>query len=180
MYLDIIIAIPLIWGMFCGFRRGLIIELCTLMALILGVYGAATFGDMAGTFLESEFSTDPRVSHVLAFSIIFILIVIVVFIFGKILEGLIKMVALGLINKIFGMLFGLVKFALILSGIFFMLEGFPLTENLIPAKTKKESYLYPPVQGLAPKLFPILKNHFTLDDVRIRLDDIKKDVENAN
>ena len=180
MYLDIFIAIPLLWGMFRGFRRGLIIELCTLMALILGVYGAATFGDMGGSYIESEFHTDPRLSHVLAFSIIFILIVVVVFIFGKVLEGLIKMVALGLVNKIFGMLFGSLKFALILSGVLYMLNGFPLTDNLISNKSKNDSYLYSPIQGLAPKLFPILKNQTWLNDVRDRYDDLKNGVEKSN
>ncbi len=176
MYLDLFIAIPLLWGMFRGFRRGLIIELCTLMALILGVYGAATFGDMTGAYLESEFHTNPRVSHVLAFSIIFILIVVVVFIFGKVLEGLIKIVALGLINKLFGLLFGMLKFALILSGIFFMLNGFPLTDELVSRKMKNDSYLYAPVAALAPKLFPILKNQTWLDTIEDRFDELRDGV----
>ncbi len=98
MILDICILLPVLWGMFKGFKRGLIIELCTLMALILGVYGAATFGEMGSEYLRETFNTDPRVSGVLGFALLFIIIVILVFIFGKILEGLIKLVALGLVN----------------------------------------------------------------------------------
>lgn len=180
MYLDIFIAIPLLWGMFRGFRRGLIIELCTLMALVLGVYGAAAFGDMGGSYLQSEFHTEPRVSHVLAFSIIFILIVVIVFIFGKVLEGLIKMVALGIVNKLFGMMFGLLKFALILSGVLFILNGFPLTDNLISNKLKEESYLYAPVQALAPKLFPILKKQTWLNNLEEQFDNFRDNVEKSN
>ncbi len=177
MYLDLIIAIPIAWGMFRGFRRGLIIELCTLMALVLGVYGAAEFGDMAGQYLESVFNTDPRISLVLAFTLLFILIVVVVFLFGRILEKVIKLVALGIINKLFGLLFGAAKFALILSGFIFVIKGFPLTEKSIPADWKKESVLYEPVSMIAPRLFPVLKNRTWLDKIEGKFEDLREKVE---
>lgn len=176
MYLDIIIVIPILWGMFRGFKRGLIIELCTLMALVLGVYGAASFGDMAGAYLQSEFNTDPRISLVLAFSIVFIIIVVAVFIFGKILEGLIKMVALGIINKLFGLLFGMLKFALIVSGLFFIINGFPLSEKLISHKWKSDSLLYQPIASIAPKLFPILHDATWMEDLEKHFEDLKEQV----
>ena len=177
MYLDIIIVIPILWGMFRGFKRGLIIELCTLMALVLGVYGAASFGDMAGAYLQSEFNTDPRISLVLAFSIVFIIIVIAVFIFGKILEGLIKMVALGIVNKLFGLLFGMLKFALIVSGLFFIINGFPLSEKLIPTQWKSESFLYQSVASIAPKLFPIMHDATWMEDLEKHFEDLKGKVD---
>lgn len=177
MYLDIIIVIPILWGMFRGFKRGLIIELCTLMALVLGVYGATSFGDMAGQYLESEFNTDPRISLVLAFSIVFIIIVIAVFLFGKILEGLIKMVALGIVNKLFGLVFGGLKFALILSGLLFMINGFPLSEKLISSQWKSDSILYQPIASIAPRLFPILHNVTWMDNLEKHFEDLKEKVD---
>lgn len=177
MYLDLIIAIPILWGMFRGFKRGLIIELCTLMALILGVYGASAFGGTAGEYLQAEFNTDPRMSLVLAFTIVFILIVVAVFIFGKVLEGVIKMVALGLVNKLFGLLFGAIKFALIVSGLLFILNGFPVSEKIIPANWKKESYLYEPISSIAPKLFPILHDRSWMDGIEERFEGLKENVE---
>lgn len=180
MYLDLIIAVPILWGMFRGFRRGLIIELCTLIALILGVYGAAAFGELAGDYLEAQFHTDPRLSQILAFSLVFILIVIAVFSFGKILERLIKLVALGLFNKLFGMVFGGLKFALILSGLFFMLNGFSLTENLISPQARRDSLLYTPVEGLTPKLLPFLKRQSLPESVDKKIDAIQKEAEQIN
>ena len=177
MYLDIIIVIPIIWGMFRGFKRGLIIELCTLMALVLGVYGAASFGDMAGQYLESEFNTDPRISLVLAFSIVFIIIVVAVFLFGKVLEGLIKMVALGIVNKLFGLLFGGLKFAIIVSSLLFMMNGFPLSEKLIPRQWKSDSLIYHPVASIAPKLFPILHNATWIEDLEKHFEGLKEKVD---
>ena len=91
MILDICILTPLLWGMFKGFKRGLIIELCTLMALTLGVYSAATFGEMGSEYLQETFNTDPRVSGVLGFALLFLIIVVLVFVFGKALEGVVKL-----------------------------------------------------------------------------------------
>ncbi|MEM9050921.1 MAG: CvpA family protein [Bacteroidota bacterium] len=156
MILDICILVPILWGMFKGFKRGLIIELCTLMALALGVYGAATFGEMGSEYLQESFNTDPRVSGVLGFALLFVVIVILVFVFGKALEGVIKLVALGLVNKLFGLLFGGFKFALIVSGLLYLINGFPLTEDLIPEKQKQDSYLYDPAEKLVPAIYPIL------------------------
>ncbi len=176
MYLDLIILIPVAYGMFRGFKRGLIIELCTLMALVLGVFGAAEFGDIAAEFLQSEFNTDPRLSLVLAFTILFILIVVVVHFFGKVLSKVIKMVALGLVNKLFGMLFGGAKFLLIVSALLFVFEGFPLTSSLIPVKWKSDSLLYQPVSDVALQLYPVLDNQTWIDDIKSQIENIKDEV----
>lgn len=174
MYLDILIAIPLLWGMFRGFKRGLIIELCTLMALVLGIYGAIVFGDSARKFLENSYNTDPQISLVLAFALVFIVIVIAVFIFGKVLEKIINLVALGMINKIFGLVFGGIKFLLILSGIVFILNGIPLTQNIIPVKWKSESILYPIVRSVVHKISPLLDGVDFQYDLEKQIEQLKE------
>ncbi len=175
-YLDLLLAIPLIWGMYRGFTRGFIVEICTLMALILGIYGAAMFGERAGDSLELNYNTDPQMGLIIAFAALFIIIIVVVFIFGKVLEGVIKMVALGLVNKLFGLLFGGLKFALILSGILYVLNGIPGTKNLIPVSWKADSYLYEPLAQFAPTIYPILKEESWREDLIDRIDALQKDL----
>jgi len=177
MYLDLIVVIFLAWGMLRGFKRGLIIELCTLMALVLGVFGAYYFGSETADYLIKEFNTDKRVSLVLAFAILFIGIVVAVYFFGKTLEQLIKLVALGLINKLAGLVFGAAKFAILLSGIIFLIEGFPLTQNLVPREWKKESYLYEPVAEISYLIYPKLKKNNWIEKIEEGFDSIKESVE---
>ena len=100
-----------------------------------------------------------------------------VFLFGKALEGVIKMVALGLVNKLFGLLFGGLKFALIVSSLFFMINGFPITEKLIPVDSKKESLFYKPVSSIAPSVYPVLHNKTWMDDLEESFETIKEKVE---
>lgn len=176
MYLDLIIVVFVALGMIKGFKRGLIIELCTLMALILGVFGAYFFGSETAEWLTREFNTDKRVSLALAFAILFIGIVVGVFFFGKTLEKLIKIVALGLVNKLAGLLFGALKFAIILSALIFVINGFPLTENLIPKNQKQESILYEPVEKISYIIYPKLKKQDWLEKIEDGFDSLKEEI----
>ncbi len=53
-YIDLIIAIPLVWGVFVGFKNGLIIEVASLAALLLGIFGAIHFSDLTANFLVTR------------------------------------------------------------------------------------------------------------------------------
>ena len=176
MYIDLTIAVFLALGMFKGFKRGLIIELCTLMALVLGVFGAYYFGSETADILTKEFNTDKRVSIVLAFAILFIGIVVGVYFFGKTLEKLIKIIALGLLNKLAGLVFGGLKFAIILSALIFILSGFPLTKNLIPKNQIEESYLYEPIESISYVIYPKLEKYNLLDKLEEGFDSLKEEI----
>lgn len=177
MYLDLILIVFLAWGMIRGFKRGLIIELCTLMALVLGVFGAYYFGSETADYLIEEFNTDKRISLVLAFAILFIGIVIAVYFFGKTLEQLIKLVALGLVNKLAGLIFGAAKFAILLSGMIFLIEGFPLTQELVPKEWKKESYLYEPIEEISYLIYPKLKENNWIEKIEEGFENLKDKIE---
>ncbi len=172
-WLDLILALPLIWGMYRGFNRGFIIEICTLMALALGLYGASLFGEGAGEYLAETINTDERLSLVLAFTLVFVMIVVVIILFGKMLEGAVKMTAMGPVNKISGLLFGGFKFALIISALLFALEGIWLQRTLIPSSWKQDSYLYHPVAALVPKIYPILKDKSWSDRLQDKIIDVQ-------
>ena len=50
-YLDIIIAVPLLYGLIKGFSNGLVKEVTSLLALFIGVYVAINFSE----YLEPKF-----------------------------------------------------------------------------------------------------------------------------
>ena len=54
-FLDIIIAIPLVYGAYKGFRNGFIMEIFTILALFVGLYAAFTFSDqLTGMFVDTQ------------------------------------------------------------------------------------------------------------------------------
>lgn len=157
-YLDIILIIPLLWGLWRGFSRGFIMELCTLMALILGVYGAIEFSEYTGSFLAEKFNADTNLMPLIAFAVTFLIIVIIVHLFGRLLQGALKLIALGTVNKLAGAVFSLIKYALILSSFIYLINGFSPKNKILPDDLAQGSLLYKPIASLAPTLYPKMKS----------------------
>jgi membrane protein required for colicin V production len=65
--LDIIILILLVIFTIQGFRKGLVAELSSLVALVLGVYIAFYFSDVTADFLREFFGIDNKYLKSIAF-----------------------------------------------------------------------------------------------------------------
>ena len=114
-YFDLILVLPIIYGVYKGFRRGLVLEFTSLLALVLGIYGASIFSKMTFEYLSNWLDIESSYLSVASYAITFISIVIIVSLGGKLLTLLLKMVALGFINRMMGAIFGGIKVLLILS-----------------------------------------------------------------
>lgn len=157
-YFDIIIIIPLLWGAFKGFKKGLIIEVASLIALFLGVWGGVKFSSVSAKYLGEMFSISEKLMPLISFAVTFILIVIAVFALAKLLQKLIKMVALSTINKIAGAAFGVLKFTLILSVILNLINNVNSEIEFIEPEMQESSLLYKPVSSVALILIPGLSD----------------------
>lgn len=157
--LDIVIALPLVWGVYKGFRKGLVIEIATLAALLAGIYGAIRFSDSMAVLLQEEWEIDERYLPILSFAATFILIVILVNLLGRMLEKVVDMVALGFVNKLAGGIFRGLKVALILSVVFSMLQSLDEDWGLIPEELSEQSVLYEPLSTLAPLIIPAIEDN---------------------
>ncbi|MFA5781976.1 MAG: CvpA family protein [Bacteroidales bacterium] len=151
-YLDIILAIPLVWAIYRGFTKGLVIEIASLIALILGVYGGIHFS----YFISDKLNLSSPFSPLISFAITFLIIVIVIFLLAKLLEKSINLLALGFLNKLAGAFFGLLKMAFLLSILLLFINKIDLKISIVPEKTRKESLLYPTLSAFAPYIIPKL------------------------
>ena len=154
--IDIIIACLLLFGLIIGYKRGLFVELTSLVGLVLGVYGAIHFSYFLSNFLESKVSWDPSLIQVMAFAGTFIIIVIALVLLGKALTTIAETIMLGFFNKILGAVFGALKYALILSVVLIIFSEFNKTFKFMDKSKTRDSVLYEPVKNLAPFIFPKL------------------------
>jgi len=167
-WLDLIILIPLVAGLFTGFKNGLIGEVASLAALIFGIWGAIKFSDWTANLLAT-WGIESQYMHIISFVITFILIVIVIQIISKMLSELVKALALGWINRIAGVALGVLKAALITSVLLFVIDIVDQRKSFIPEDVKEESLFYEPMSDLVPNLLPFLN----IEDFEKELDDIK-------
>ena len=172
--IDIILLILLALGVIQGFRKGLIHEVATLAALILGIYGAIKFSDYTASLLIEHFELSGRYLPIISFAITFIAIVIAIHFLAGILDKLIKAIALGFVNRIFGAVFGILKTAFILSILIFLLNELNEKGHFLPEDKIEGSMLYGPVSGL----FPFIFYKMDLENIEIPRFKGKKEKEN--
>ena len=155
-YIDIFLIVPLLWGAFKGFKKGLIIEVVSLAALGLGIWGGVYFSDYAVNLIIEK--VDDKYIPITAFMLTFLAIVLVVYFLGRLLEKIIDIVQLKFINKLAGAFFGLLKFGLIISILLFITDRYNQRFNFLPEDFSENSLIYEPLVELPNVLIPAIKN----------------------
>ena len=152
-YLDIIIVVPLVYGLIKGFSNGLIKEVTALVALLAGVYVAINFSLYLEPKVADVLGGYEQFIFIIAFAILFFVSVLCVKAIGFMLEKLTKALALGIISRFLGGFFGLLKVMVIFSFLLFVITDY----NLVNKKTKDDSVLYKPLSDIAAIITPQLK-----------------------
>jgi len=168
--IDIILGLILLFAFYTGLKKGLFVTLASLIGLIAGVYGAIYFSHYTGAYLSNSFNWSEQVTNLAAFAVTFLAIVFVISLAGKLLTKIADFASLGLINKLAGGVFNVLKFAFIISVIFMFISASTSVSGLIISEEKKtSSKLYEPVASIAPLLLPNLlaevENYRKADDL---------------
>lgn len=154
-WLDIVIGILLIGGVISGFKNGVIGEIATLAGLILGIWGAVKFSWWTADTL-ADLGVKSDYMHIISFVVTFIVIVVAVQILASFLNKLLEAMALGFVNRLAGMAVGVIKSALIVSVILFVVNILDDDATFIKEETRQESILYEPLSELVPAILPFL------------------------
>lgn len=171
-YIDIAVATPLLWGAYKGFTKGLVIELASIIALILGCYVGMHFSDVTSGYLRKIVTIEESFMPIVSFAVTFIVVVFGVYLLAKVLEKVINLVALKLINKISGAVFGALKAAFIVSLIVVFVESIDKKLDLMPKEIKESSLLYSPIGEIAPGIIPAMKDLDALKEVMDRAPEV--------
>jgi membrane protein required for colicin V production len=155
-FIDAIIIIILVFAIIRGFTNGLVKEVASLAALILGIWGAIKFSDFTADKLYDYFDITGRYVGIISFMITFGIIVVVIHFIGVLLDKLLEAVTLGFVNRLLGMAFGLIKSVLILSVIFVVLNAIDASRSFLPKERIEKSMLFNPISDIAPAMFPII------------------------
>ncbi len=157
-YIDLVLGILLILGAISGFSKGLIAEVASIAALILGIWGAIEFSYVTSDFLIENFQLKTDYLNIISFVVTFVVIVILVHIVGSTVNKMIDTIMLGWINKLAGLIFGLLKSALILSILLVIFDKIDRDVKILPKEAKIESRMYEPIRSLAPSIFPFIED----------------------
>jgi len=172
-FIDLLFVVVLLWSAYRGFTKGFILQLSTLAALLLGILGAIKFSSFTAHLLTDHFNISQNYLHIVAFAVTFIIIVVAVHLLARAIEKLIQAIALGFINRILGIVFGIAKVAFIISIILVLVNKANNKYHFLPEEKIDNSFLYRPLSDFAPMIFPYL--HF--DELKDELDQDKQEGE---
>ena len=151
--LDIVLGALLVYGLYKGFRNGLLVEIASVIALIVGIYGAIHFSYIAGDYLGKKLDWEPDYIKLASFVLTFLAIVVGVNLLGRFLTRVADFAMLGMLNRLAGGIFGLVKVAVILGALLAYLERVDLPLHLIDPESFENSVLYGPVKETGAFVF---------------------------
>lgn len=143
-WLDVILLLPLLVGLVRGLMRGLISEVIAIAVVILGVVGARFAAPPFSEWLLQQFAWPQGVCDVVAYTLIFLAIAILLSILAKGLTRFMRAIHLGWANRLAGGLFGICKYGvLVLIVVFIMDKTNESFHYLDDAPVVKTSVVYP-------------------------------------
>lgn len=151
--LDFILVLPILIGAYGGFKKGFIVGAISLLALILGVFGGFYFLNWGVSILISEFGLTGKLIPILAFVVIFIGIIIIVNLIGKLLKKFVHMILLGGVDKLAGALMGALMWTFFVSSLIWVIGVFNIT---FPDGWVEDSLIISYIKPVAPTLASML------------------------
>lgn len=148
-------------GLVMGIKRGLIIELIGLLAIIAGFVCIRIWGAEATAWLMQQVSWSEAVCGVLAHALLFLVVSISLHLIAKLLTKLFKAICLGWLNRLLGGVFGLVKWSLIVLLVVFCIDRLDQQFQILKPEVKEQSVIYHHITPLSDKTWKKVKEQTT-------------------
>lgn len=155
--IDIIIVISLIIAVIQGLRKGFIAQVIAIISIILGLWMSFHFADFVSRWLAGYIPGSEQILKITAFAIILVIVIFALWALGKLLETTIKIIMLGWLNKLLGVLFSLLKAFLIIGLLILAFAAINDAFHMVDTKYLDSSVFYYPVRNFANNIFPYLK-----------------------
>lgn len=152
--LDIILLIPLAFGAYLGFKKGLLLEIIAVLAFVLAIIGGFKLMEVGVTFLSAYLENYGQLLPFISFILLFLLIILLINMLGKALKKVIDMTLLGGLDRFAGAVLGLLKWGLGVSILLWLLFHFGIR---LPGQDEAH-VLYPFLVEVGPNLIDRLSS----------------------
>lgn len=148
MLIDLAFVAMLVLAVIKGYTKGFIIAVFSLLALVVGVAAAMKCSAAAASWLSSSIHAGARWLPVIAFVLVFLVVVLLVRLGAKAIEKMVELAMLGWANRLAGIALYIVLYMIVLSVVLFYAEKI----HLIAGQTIADSKTYPFIQPWGPKV----------------------------
>jgi membrane protein required for colicin V production len=103
--IDIFFCIIVLLAIIKGWKKGLILALFSMVCGLIGLAAAVKLSAVIATHMKSDLHMSSRWLPVIAFILVFVMVILIIRWAARLLEKLIQLVLLGWLNKLGGILF---------------------------------------------------------------------------
>lgn len=129
-FIDILIILALLLFAVKGFLKGLVREVCSLLGLIMGSWAAFKYYPFLGSALRPYIHLPQTVATIVSFVLIFLVVGLLFFLLGHLLTAMFKIAMLGGVNRMGGVVFGLLQGGLVLCILLYLGTTKPMPGKL--------------------------------------------------
>ncbi|MEY3682708.1 MAG: hypothetical protein RLZZ289_1242 [Bacteroidota bacterium] len=176
--LDLLLFAPLVYGAYLGYKRGLIMSLFMLLAIIVGLYLAFQLTDTAVNFGHQYMHWEKSTLLPICFVILFLVIGAAIYFAGKLLETTLKAVKLSILNNLAGVLLGIAQWGYLAGTILLFILAIDRQQKLISTHNRNTSIAIPfytkMLQYTLPKIGETLLFEYYLDQTQEKINNEKK------
>lgn len=147
-HLDIFLLIFIAASILYSFIRGLIREVFSFLAILLGFLGASHLYGVPAGWIQA-WVDNPTVAQILGFALLFLVIAFALSLAGKLLAHLAKKLDLGWADRCGGAAFGLLKALLLIAILLLVLTAFLPPQSRTLSESKIAPNMIAVVQGIS-------------------------------
>ena len=163
IWLDIVFLVPLLWGAYSGFKKGLIAQVLGLTSLFAGVWLGVNYQEMVSPFLIEK--VQEKYLSISCFIVLFFSVIILGAITTKIMEKFANFIQLKLINKLVGLILGVLKISSFLVITVSIIQTWDSQSIMIDQSTKENSLFFPVFNNIGNSILPNLNHNNLLDHI---------------
>jgi len=163
MLIDIAYLLVIVMAVIRGLRRGLIVGLFSIIAVIIGLAAALKLSAVAAGYLSGSTNISVKWIPVISFIIVFVLVILLVRLVANLIKKTVELAFLGPLDRLGGVILYVILDTIIFSILLFYAEQ----TNLISQETIDKSRTYSWLQPIGPyvidglgKFIPFFKDLF--------------------
>jgi len=159
---DIVIFLLAAVAAWFGYKKGFLIELLSLFAIILAFAVAWKLSHTAVLYVSEYFNWNPKFIGTIAFVLIMILVFYITYWISKLLSDIVHQTPFGIFDKAFGAVLSIFKWFFLLSLLLWVLS---IAEVQWYVTLKKDSITLPYCERLAPVVFEWVRVAVPFEDI---------------
>lgn len=159
--LDIILLLCFVPAIVSGISKGFVKQVVDLAAILIAAWAAFHFSTVMGEWLSQYITLEKSILNVISFILIIIVTAVVLNLVGALVTKALKAVSLGFVNRLLGLVFAILKVAVILGLVILLFETLNSTLHIVKPEATADAVVYNALKDAAEMIFPILKTFVT-------------------